>query len=108
MAEEEFLRRSSIAANGGFSSLDSGRCGRPGGPPGALLGAPGRCNDARCARGFGAPGGKPAIKQISLCNIFWPANDHNTFCEAFHIGLVLRIIRGLDSVLLCVVKVTKS
>ena len=46
-AEEEFLRRSSIAANGGFSSLDSGKCGRPGGPPGALLGAPGRCNDAR-------------------------------------------------------------
>ena len=62
-ADEEFLRRSSIAANGGFSSLDSGRCGRPGGPPGALLGAPGRCNDARCASGFGAPGGKdPAIE----------------------------------------------
>lgn len=57
-ADDEFLRRSSIAANGGFSSRESGKCGRPGGP-GALPGPPGRCNDARWASGFGAPGGKP-------------------------------------------------
>ena len=63
-ADDEFLRRSSIAAKGGFSSLksrESGKCGRPGGPMGPPPG--GLCKDARCASGFGAPGGKfpPAI-----------------------------------------------
>ena len=40
-ADDEFLSRSSIAANGGFSSRESGKCGRPGGG-GALPGPPGR------------------------------------------------------------------
>ena len=63
-ADDEFFRRSSIAAKGGFSSRESGKCGSPGGAPGALPGAPGgRCKDARCASGLGAPGGRdPAIE----------------------------------------------
>ena len=62
-ADDEFLRRSSIAANGGFSSRESGKCGRPGGP-GTLPG--GRCRAARCESGF-APGGMaPAIELIGM------------------------------------------
>ena len=41
-ADDEFFKRSSMAANGGFSSRESGKWGKPGGPPGALPGAPGR------------------------------------------------------------------
>ena len=77
-AEDEFFRRSSIAAKGGFSSRESGKWGRPGGPPGALPGAPGRCNDARCASGFGAPGGNDPAMELKAKDWLMPGGPQVT------------------------------